>query len=87
MAALDGPGDQQRTLALLEVQPPLPPPSGPRAATVILVDDIDAVTARLAATDGVWLLPERELRTHDGRIGREVGAIDPDGHAIVIYHV
>jgi catechol 2,3-dioxygenase-like lactoylglutathione lyase family enzyme len=87
MAALDGPSDQPRTLALLEVRPALPPQAGPRAATVVYVADIDAALDRLRRIDGVRLLPERELRTHDGKLGREVGVIDPDGHAIVLYHV
>jgi len=87
MAALDGPDEQLRTLALIEVTPPLPPTAGPRAATVVYVADIDAVLERLATVPGVRLLPERELRTHDGKLGREVGVIDPDGHAIVVYRV
>lgn len=87
MAALDGPGEQVRTLALLEVTPALPAATGPRSATVVWVADVDAVLARLRTVPGVRLLPERELRTHDGKLGREVGAIDPDRHAVVIYHV
>jgi catechol 2,3-dioxygenase-like lactoylglutathione lyase family enzyme len=87
MAALDGPADQPRTLALIEVRPALPPAPGPRASTVVYVEDVDVVLARLAATPGVRLLPERALHTHDGKLGREVGVIDPDGHAIVVYHV
>lgn len=87
MAALDGPGDQPRTLALIEVRPALPPQTGPRAATVVYVADIDVVLERLETITDVCVLPERELRTHDGKVGREVGVIDADGHAIVIYHV
>ncbi|MDO9487535.1 MAG: VOC family protein [Sphingomonadaceae bacterium] len=85
MAALDGPADQPRTLALIEVQPPLPPGPGARAATVIFVADLDGVVGRLNDVPGVRILPERELHTHDGAVGREIGAIDPDGHAIVMY--
>jgi len=85
MAALDGPADQVRTLALIEVTPALPPAAGPRAATVIATADLDSALARAARVPGVAILPERELRTHDGRIGREVGLVDPDGHAIVLY--
>ena len=87
MAALNGPADQPRTLALIEVRPAPPPASGPRAATVVYVADIDAVLVRLREAPGTRLLPERALHTHDGKIGREVGVIDPDGHAIVVYHV
>lgn len=87
MAALDGPADQPRTLALLEVRPALPAMAGPRAATVVHVADLDAVVERLRAQPGVRLLPERALHTHDGKGGREIGIIDPDGHAIVVYHI
>lgn len=87
MAALDGPPDQPRTLALIEVRPPLPPTSGPRASTVVHVADLDVVLDRLRAVPAVRLLPERTLYTHDGKLGREVGVIDPDGHAIVVYHL
>jgi catechol 2,3-dioxygenase-like lactoylglutathione lyase family enzyme len=87
MAALDGPDDQLRTLALIEVRPAVPPAGSPRASTVVYVGDIDGVLERLEAVSGVRLLRERALHTHDGRIGREVGVIDPDGHAIVLYHV
>lgn len=87
MAALDGPADQPRTLALIEVRPVLPPRRGARSATVIYVADLDRVIDRLAGVPWVRLLPERPLHTHDGAVGREVGAIDPDGHAIVVYTV
>lgn len=87
MAALDGPADQPRTLALIEVEPPMPPAPRPRSATVVFVADLDRVIERLGAVPGIRMLPERELHTHDGAVGREVGAIDPDGHAIVVYTV
>lgn len=85
MAALDGPAEQVRTLALIEVTPPLPPAAGPRAATVVWTADLDAALAKLRALPGVTVLPERELRTHDGKLGREAGIVDADGHAIVLY--
>lgn len=87
MAALDGPDDQLRTLALIEVRPSPPAATSPRAGIVLWIDDLDGVLKRLAALDTVRMLPERELRTHDGKIGREVGVIDADGHAIVLYNV
>ncbi|MFN6933567.1 MAG: VOC family protein [Tsuneonella sp.] len=87
MAALDGPDGQERTLALIEVVPSPPKLSRPSAATVIEVADIGAALDRIATLDGVTVLPERPLHTHDGRIGREVGVIDADGHAAVLYRV
>ena len=87
MAALDGPAGQERTLALIEVRPPPPGLARPAAATVIEIADLDAALARIANLPGVSVLPERALFTHDGREGREVGVIDPDGHATVLYHV
>ena len=87
MAALDGPEGQERTLALIEVRPAQPSPARPTAATVIELADIDGALARVAQLPGVTVLPERELVTHDGRTGREIGLIDPDGHATVLYRV
>lgn len=87
MAALDGPAGQERTLALIEVVPPPPKLTRPSAATVIEVDDIGAALARIAGLEGVTILPERQLYTHDGRVGREIGVIDADGHAAVLYRV
>jgi catechol 2,3-dioxygenase-like lactoylglutathione lyase family enzyme len=87
MAALDGPAGQERTLALIEVRPAPPRLERPSAATVIEVADIEAVLEGLAGLPEVTVLPERALHTHDGRVGREVGVIDADGHAAVIFHV
>ena len=28
---------------------------------------------------------KKTLRTHDGRVGREIGMLDHDGHLIVLY--
>jgi len=30
---------------------------------------------------------EEQLHTQDGRIGREKGIVDPDGHLIVLYSI
>lgn len=87
MAALDGPDGQERTLALIEVRPAPPVLARPSAATVIEVADVEGALARIAALEGVRVLPERQLVTHDGRIGREIGVIDADGHAAVLYRV
>lgn len=87
MAALDGPPGQPRTLALIEVRPALSQGDGPRSATVVEVADFDATVARMQQVPGLRLLGERRLETHDGKLGREIGAIDADGHAIVVYHL
>lgn len=87
MAALDGPAGQERTLALIEVKPAPPRQARPSAATVIEVADIAGALERLARLPEVTVLLERQLHTHDGRIGREIGVIDADGHAAVLYNV
>jgi catechol 2,3-dioxygenase-like lactoylglutathione lyase family enzyme len=87
MAALDGPPGQERTLALLEVTPARPAAAAPGNATVIWVEDMDAVLTAIERAPGVRRFAERALHTHDGKVGREVGLVDADGHAVVIYHV
>lgn len=87
MAALDGSPGQDRTLALLEVVPPLPPATNPVSAIVLMVADLETAIARLAAVEGVRMFAPRALHTHDGREGKEIAAIDPDGHGIILYHV
>lgn len=87
MAALDGPLGQERTLALIEVTPLARNDRAPRAATVVEVADMDRAVAAANRVPGVIVLDERALHTHDGRQGREVGLIDPDGHALVLYNV
>jgi len=87
MAALDGPPGQERTIALLEVTPAPAAPATPASATVIWVTDMDATLAAVVAVPGVRWFAERALHTHDGKVGREVGLVDADGHAVVIYHV
>lgn len=87
MAALDGPLGQERTLALIEVIPLARNDRAPRAAMVIEVANIDRAVAAASDVPGVIVLSERTLFTHDGRQGREVGLIDPDGHAVVLYNV
>jgi catechol 2,3-dioxygenase-like lactoylglutathione lyase family enzyme len=57
------------------------------SAVVIHVDDLDGMVVRLQQRDDLQILPEFALTTQDGRKGREVGMIDPDGHAILLYHI
>ncbi len=87
MAALDGPTGQERTLALIEVRPAPPRPQTPSSATVIAVADLDRAISAAGALPGVTVFPERALHTHDGRTGREIGLIDADGHALVLFNV
>ncbi len=87
MAALDGPPGQERTLALIEVRPAPRRAGTPSSATVVAIADLDRAIAAAGALPGVTIYPERTLHTHDGRIGREVGLIDADGHALVLFNV
>lgn len=57
------------------------------SAVVIHVDDLDAVVSALQARADVTIMPPFALTTQDGRTGREVCMIDPDGHAILLYHI
>lgn len=82
------PPDQVRTLAITEVTgTDLPPPPIPRLSAMVLrVDAMDDVLAQLAA-EGLKIYPEEQLKTQDGRIGREVGVVDHDGHLFVLYTI
>jgi catechol 2,3-dioxygenase-like lactoylglutathione lyase family enzyme len=86
-AVLSAP-DQPRVMALTEVRDPDPPPvQHPRRAAIVLeVPDVDGAMAR-AKAHGFDIVPEARLVTHDGRIGREIGFIDPDDHLVVIYTI
>jgi catechol 2,3-dioxygenase-like lactoylglutathione lyase family enzyme len=57
------------------------------SAIVIHVDELDTAVMRLKNRLDVTVLPEFALATQDGRKGREVAMIDPDGHAILLYHI
>jgi catechol 2,3-dioxygenase-like lactoylglutathione lyase family enzyme len=57
------------------------------SAVVIHLDDLDRAVVRLKARQDVTILPEFALTTQDGRTGREVAMIDPDGHAILLYSI
>ena len=81
---------QPRVMALTEVksdarlaaQPSLPR----RAAIVLEIKDIDGVLQD-CSQQGLHAYPEEVLETHDGRTGREVGVVDPDGNLVVIYYI
>jgi len=86
-AVLNAPS-QPRVMALTEVRGvPLPPAPLPRRSAIVLdVADIDGVVAASRAA-GLQVYPEGRLVTNDGRTGREVGIVDPDGNLVVIYHI
>ena len=81
-------GEQPRVMALTEVRgielPELPHPR--RAAIVLDIADIDGVVAK-SLEMGLKVYEEEHLVTNDGREGREVGIVDPDGNLVVIYHI
>lgn len=81
--------EQVRILALTEVTGvSLPEPSLPRSAALVFqVQDMDATVEALEALPGVEGYAEEQLHTQDGRIGREKGIVDPDGHLIVLYSI
>lgn len=80
--------DQPRSLALTEIRgvplPPLPLPR--RNALVLAVEDVDGVLAA-ARAEGLHVYREERLETQDGRVGREIGIVDHDGHLVVIYRI
>jgi hypothetical protein len=73
-------------MALTEIAgiPLAPVPHPRRSAIVLEVADPDAVMTGARAL-GLTVYPEEELRTPDGRIGREIGIVDFDDNLIVIY--
>ncbi len=79
---------QPRILALTELKgvpfPDMTPPQ--RNATVFEVPDVDAALAGLHAA-GVTVFEEEKLVTQDGRVGREIGFLDHDGHLGLIYRI
>lgn len=80
--------DQPRSLALTEITGielaamPLPR----RNALVLNITDIDGVLSA-ARAEGLQVYREERLETNDGRIGREIGIVDHDGHLVVIYTI
>ena len=57
------------------------------SVVVIHIDEFDEAVGKLKQRHDVKVLPEFALTTQDGRTGREVAMIDPDGHAILLYHI
>jgi len=86
--AVLGTPSQPRIMALTEVrEQPLPEPQLPRRAAIVLhVDNIDAVTEQSRKL-GLKVYREDLLETNDGRTGRELGIIDHDGNLVVVYHI
>jgi len=80
--------EQPRSLALTEIAGielkamPLPR----RNALVLHITDIDGVLSA-ARAEGLNVYREERLETNDGRIGREIGIVDHDGHLVVIYTI
>ena len=77
---------QQRVMALTEITgvdlAPVPHPR--RSAIVLDVLDPDRVMEG-ARELGLEVYPEEVLKTHDGRVGREIGIVDFDDNLVVIY--
>ena len=86
-ATLNAGPEQIRTLALTEVRGvPLPPQPSPSLNAIVLhCPNMDQALAALARVPGLRIVPEQVLHTQDGRIGREVAFVDPDGHVVVLY--
>jgi len=77
---------QPRVMALTEIGPLDPTPVPRRSAIVVETPDIDGVAER-ARKAGLVVFEEDQLVTQDGREGRELGLLDPDGNLVVIYHI
>ena len=84
-SVLSAPG-QPRVMALTEVKDiPLEPVPHPRRSAIVLeMADPDTVMAGARAL-GLHVYDEEVLRTHDGRVGREIGIVDFDDNLVVIY--
>ena len=87
-AVLSANDEQPRSLALTEIRGvDVPGPELPRRNALVLnIETIDEVLAALRA-EGLHIYPEERLETQDGRIGREIGFVDHDGHLVVIYRI
>ena len=84
-SALSSP-TQPRVMALTQISgvelAPVPHPR--RSAIVLECADPDAVMAG-ARRLGLQVYEEEVLKTHDGRVGREIGIVDFDDNLVVIY--
>ncbi len=77
---------QPRVMALTEIGA-LDEPAPPwRSAIVLESPDIDGIVARATAA-GQKVYREEHLVTQDGREGRELGLLDPDGNLVVLYFI
>lgn len=77
---------QPRVMALTEIGE-LDAPMLPRRSAIVLeTPEIDRVAER-ARDAGLMVYEEDQLVTQDGREGREVGVLDPDGNLVVLYHI
>ena len=63
-----------------------PVPHPRRSAIGLEVGDPEAVMTGARAL-GLTVYPEHELRTPDGRVGREIGIVDFDDNLVVIYSI
>ena len=78
---------QPRVMALTEIAGDLPEQPLPRRSAIVVEhEDIDAIVSACMAA-GLTVYPEDELVTQDGREGREVGIVDPDGNLVVLYWI
>lgn len=79
---------QPRVMALTEIaETELAPVPHPRRSAIVLeTQDPDAVMAG-ARELGLTVYVEEELKTHDGRVGREIGIVDFDDNLVVIYQI
>lgn len=78
---------QARVMALTEIDGDLPEAPLPRRSAIVIEhEDIDAIVAASMAA-GLEVYPEDHLVTQDGREGREVGIVDPDGNLVVLYWI
>lgn len=77
---------QPRVMALTEIGA-LDEPALPRRSCVVLESpDIDNIVAK-ATVAGQKVYREEHLVTQDGREGRELGLLDPDGNLVVLYFI
>ncbi|HSN72429.1 MAG TPA: VOC family protein [Steroidobacteraceae bacterium] len=79
---------QPRVLALTEVTEAVVPSAPiPRLGAMVLeIENVDEVLEALSKA-GHKVYPEERLVTQDGRVGREIGCLDPDGNLVVLYRI
>ena len=77
---------QPRVMALTEIGELDTPTLPRRSAIVVEIPNIDEVVEKSRAA-GLKVYGEDHLVTQDGREGREIGIVDPDGNLVVIYFI